>query len=85
MIIDLRTAPEKRRVPQASDVELEVPLPPLSGDVRRWLRRTLLHIAGSEPKGTTFRVFCAKGNRSRVAADILRGAGYDVVDLGGVS
>jgi rhodanese-related sulfurtransferase len=84
MTIDLRTGPEKLRAPRVSDIEIEVPLPPLSPDVQSWLRETLLHIAGAHPR-ETFRVFCAKGNRSGTAARILQSAGYKVVDLGGVN
>lgn len=84
MLIDLRTAAEKRRRPHPSDVEIEVPVPPISSAQLQWLENTLLYIAGANPRATTFKVFCAKGKRSKIAADILRRAGYDVVDLGGV-
>lgn len=83
MDIDLRTGAEKARHPHPSDVEVEVSVPPLGHDEYRWMKSTLLNIAGSRPR-ETFRVFCAKGNRSRMAAEILREAGYSVVDLGGV-
>lgn len=83
MVIDLRTEREKRAKPRPSDVEVEVPVPPISADQQEWMENTLLYIAGANP-GTTFKVFCAKGKRSKIAANILRRAGYDVIDLGGV-
>jgi len=83
MVIDLRTGPEKARRPHPSDVEVEIPPPPIAPAQLEWLRNTLLNIAGSRPR-ETFKVFCAKGKRSRIAAQILRDAGYRVVDMGGV-
>lgn len=35
-------------------------------------------------KDTTIYLYCRSGNRSVVAANILRDAGYEVVDLGGL-
>ena len=82
MVIDLRTENERLRNPKPSDIQIEVPLP-MSPAVRQWLEHTLLHIAEAHRR-ETLKVCCAKGNRSKIAADILRRAGYDAVDLGGV-
>ncbi len=82
MVIDLRTENERLRSPRPSDIQIEVPLP-VTPAVRQWLEHTLLHIAAAHRR-ETFKVCCAKGNRSKIAADILRRGGYDVVDLGGV-
>lgn len=83
MVIDLRTEVERRRRPMPSDIQIEVPVPPLRPEVYDWLRSTLLHI-GAAHRRDTFEVFCAKGKRSKIAAAILRDAGYKVIDRGGV-
>jgi len=36
------------------------------------------------PKGKPVVVYCHSGGRSAVAAKVLRGAGYDVIDIGGM-
>lgn len=84
MIIDLRTEPEKIEVPRDSDVEIEVSKPPWSAAERKWLAKTLVSIARGAPRGEVFHLFCAKGKRTALAAQILRAHGYKVEDWGGV-
>jgi rhodanese-related sulfurtransferase len=85
MIIDLRTAPEKARAPRRSDVEIEMPVPPWTRSMREWLADSLLDVARHAPPGEVFHVFCAKGKRSALAAEILRSFGYKVEDWGGTA
>ncbi len=80
MIIDLRTQYERQRRPKQADVQIEVPVP-MTNDVKGWLSSTLLSIADGNPR-QSFQVFCGSGARSDFAAEVLRGAGRQVQDLG---
>jgi rhodanese-related sulfurtransferase len=82
MVIDLRTEAERKRKPHPSDVQVEVPLPPLSAEVMCWMAKTLTFLA-SETQGE-ISVFCARGTRSRLATAMLRASGHSVRDLGGI-
>lgn len=85
MVIDLRTEEERARRPRPSDIQVEIPKPPLGPAAICWAARTLLDIAIEyDFNGEPVRVFCAKGIRSELAASILRASGYKVIDLGGV-
>lgn len=83
MIIDLRTDAEINQLPRASDVIINTPLPPLNTRQVCELAETLHEVTQHAP-GATYRVFCAKGNRSGLAAAMLKAMGVRVVDLGGV-
>jgi rhodanese-related sulfurtransferase len=83
MIIDLRTDREIARYPVPSDIIINTPIPPLSPRAMADLREALSEVAPMA-RGETIQVFCAKGNRSKIAASILRSMGYRVVDRGGV-
>jgi len=84
MVIDLRTEEERARKPRFSDIQVEIPKPPLGPAAICWAARTLLDIAIEyDFNGEPVQVFCAKGIRSALAASILRASGYKVIDLGG--
>lgn len=84
MVIDLRTEQERNRKPRPSDLQIEIPKPPLGPAAVCWAARTLLDVAIEyDFDGKPVQVFCAKGIRSALAASILRAAGYKVTDLGG--
>lgn len=67
-------------------------------DVRTGLEFSSRHLPGAKnvpvdevasrlneiPKGAPVIVYCQSGNRSRTAAQVLKSAGYDVHDLGGI-
>jgi rhodanese-related sulfurtransferase len=81
VIIDLRTEEERHRHPVASDIKVEVPVR-LTPQIREWMRKTLLHIAGAHGPHESFDLLCASGHRATVAADILASAGYTVKSWG---
>ena len=84
MVIDLRTEEERTRNPRFSDIQVEIPKPPLGTAAICWAARTLLDVAIEyDFNGEPVQVFCAKGIRSALAASILRASGYKVIDLGG--
>jgi rhodanese-related sulfurtransferase len=81
VLVDLRSAAERRRQPRESDIQIEVPPPPLNAEAVCWLAETILAVA-ADLRGAQIGVFCARGVRSGLAASILRATGYNVVDLG---
>lgn len=84
MVIDLRTEEERARKPRTSDMQVEIPKPPLGPAAICWAARTLLDVAIEyDFNGEPVQVFCAKSVRSALAASILRASGYKVIDLGG--
>jgi rhodanese-related sulfurtransferase len=84
MIIDLRTEAEISRKPKASDIVIPTPLPPLGPQAVCQLAETLHEVGSKFGNGRRLEVFCAKGNRSRLAFAMLKSMGFQVVDRGGV-
>jgi rhodanese-related sulfurtransferase len=81
-VIDLRTSVEVSKCPALSDINLEVPLPPLSpADISEMAHELYSLLVPNQ----CIKIFCAKGKRSAVAVAILKQAGFEnVIDLGGI-
>lgn len=82
LLVDLRTAAEARADPIIGRVlSVPVPKPPLSRQQLADMHRRLVTFV---PHAVRIGLVCAKGVRSSIAYQMLRQAGYNVVDLGGM-
>lgn len=83
-VLDIRTPKEYCSGHIKGAVNIPTPLPPLTSNQVFHLKNLLLkYIHNLDPKDILY-VYCKKGRRSRIAADILRNQGWRVGDLGGV-
>jgi rhodanese-related sulfurtransferase len=83
VIVDLRTAPERRVGTYRGAVFLPVPKPPVK--IERLRKRLRDYFVGI-PKDEPISVYCAKGVRASIAASLLKDLGFtNVTNLGAFS
>lgn len=85
ILLDLRTVEEYRSGHLPGAILVPTPHPPLSPDDRRALEGYLQLALGTSPTSRPIVLYCKKGIRSGIAAEILRRFGFTrITDLGGL-
>jgi carboxyl-terminal processing protease len=85
IILDIRTRKEFCSGHLCGAIHIETPLP-IQGKLTYYQYDSLRDKLISEnlPKNKTILVYCKKGIRSTISANILEELGYNVINLGGI-
>lgn len=84
LILDVRTPGEYNRGHLQGAFLIPTPLPPLDELQRAKLKENLRRGMAGISRERKVYVYCKKGIRAGIAAEVLEDMGYDVTSLGGV-